>query len=349
MKITIYSDLDDKGFFEAFYRLNETRRFQRIRFLGDAPLKYTLTKIKHPRRYKLGDIYRSLMAPLKMLFSFDIIVTNINPDSSKVWILAALSSLGKRIVYVNPWPNGKIELGGMKNKLWKRFLSKSITLTSTRVSLESFKNSGYKAFQIPKALNTEVFKKVEISKDRKVRVIYAGSLDEGSGIRELLEMASNFNPEEFNLLIIGSGKLVGEVKLKQKEAPVTYLGEIPNREKMADIYNKSHIFIQNHCQELGKKVFGMGVLEAMSSELPVVTTETLATKEIISDKEDGMLVKSTEELEETLRELIKNPELRKELGKKARERIMEKYSLENISERLYKIFKIEVEKMPFKT
>ena len=75
----------------------------------------------------------------------------------------------------------------------------------------------------------------------------------------------------------------------------------------------------------------MSLLEAMSCGCPVVTMATCAIPEIINHGENGFLVNSQQEVNQYTKELFSNEELRKSMGEKARETILDKFSIEGFS------------------
>jgi glycosyltransferase involved in cell wall biosynthesis len=79
---------------------------------------------------------------------------------------------------------------------------------------------------------------------------------------------------------------------------------------------------------LGKS--GLKAIQYMSFGLPIVATAIGTTNDIIEDNVNGRLVESEEEWIEKLYELIVNPDLRKRLGERARQDMLEKYSTKAI-------------------
>jgi glycosyltransferase involved in cell wall biosynthesis len=75
---------------------------------------------------------------------------------------------------------------------------------------------------------------------------------------------------------------------------------------------------------------GLKAIQYMAFGLPTVATDIGTTSIIIKHKENGYLVNSEEEWLHALEELIRNPELRKKLGSKARELIIKNYSINAI-------------------
>jgi L-malate glycosyltransferase len=75
---------------------------------------------------------------------------------------------------------------------------------------------------------------------------------------------------------------------------------------------------------LGKS--GLKAIQYMAFGLPTVATNVGTTPKIIEHMANGWLVKTEEEWIEALEELIKNPQLRRDLGEAARLTVLENYS-----------------------
>ncbi len=78
--------------------------------------------------------------------------------------------------------------------------------------------------------------------------------------------------------------------------------------------------------------FGLVLLEAMAASKPIVATRVSAIPEIVIDGETGLLVppKDSNALAEAIIKLLKNPKLAAEMGRKGRERLEKKFSLEKM-------------------
>ena len=74
--------------------------------------------------------------------------------------------------------------------------------------------------------------------------------------------------------------------------------------------------------------FFFKTVQFMAVGLPVVASAIGSNLEIIEDGVNGFLAKNDEEWHEKLKLLINNPDLRNELGTKARETVLERFSLE---------------------
>lgn len=92
---------------------------------------------------------------------------------------------------------------------------------------------------------------------------------------------------------------------------------------------------------LGKS--GLKAIQYMSFGLPIVATAIGTTNDIIEDNINGRLVKSEDEWIDKLYELIVNADLRKRLGEKARQDMLEKYSTKAIYNKYIKVLNATLE------
>ena len=84
----------------------------------------------------------------------------------------------------------------------------------------------------------------------------------------------------------------------------------------------------------------LAVLEAMRAGVPVVATDVGSVAEAVVTEETGLLVKpgDTRALVGGLRRLLDDPELRRRMGQRGRERALERFTIERRAaefERLY--------------
>jgi glycosyltransferase involved in cell wall biosynthesis len=167
----------------------------------------------------------------------------------------------------------------------------------------------------------------------KIILVSTGRLIKRKGYNYLIKSISELKNVELNL--IGDGNLKDElVELsKIEDSSVKFLGKI-NHEELPKYLQKSNIFILPSLNE------GMSnsVLEAMACGLPIITTDTGGSKELI--KNNGFIVKQADvnSLKNAIEEYLKNPELIKLHGDNSR-KLAEKMSWENVAkeyERGYK-------------
>jgi glycosyltransferase involved in cell wall biosynthesis len=82
------------------------------------------------------------------------------------------------------------------------------------------------------------------------------------------------------------------------------------------------------------------LLEAMSFELPVIATRISGTVDVVDHGESGILIppESPEALAVAMELVINNPEVSSKLGENARQRILEKFSLDEVARRYSELY-----------
>jgi len=91
--------------------------------------------------------------------------------------------------------------------------------------------------------------------------------------------------------------------------------------------------------EWAKGKCGLKALQCMALNIPVVISPVGVNMEIIQDGVNGFLADSEEEWVQKLSQLIDSQELREEMGRQARQTVVEKYSVESQKERYLKFIK----------
>ncbi|RLD17170.1 MAG: hypothetical protein DRI36_04590 [Caldiserica bacterium] len=142
-------------------------------------------------------------------------------------------------------------------------------------------------------------------------------------------------------LLVGSGKerrkMLKLIKRLNLERNVI-VGEHLAYDKIPYLFNLGDIFVLPSIPtRYWQEQFGYVLIEAMASGLPVVSTLTGAIPEVVSDS--GILVPPGDYslLYKSIKSLIENSNLRKELGKRARRRVEDNFSAKQVGEKLQKI------------
>ena len=84
---------------------------------------------------------------------------------------------------------------------------------------------------------------------------------------------------------------------------------------------------------------GFKLIQYMAAGLPVISSPVGVNSEIVEHGESGFLARNTKEWVDCFEILRQDPDLRRKMGAKGRERVIEKYSLDVVSPRLVKILK----------
>ncbi|GEO09940.1 glycosyltransferase family 4 protein [Segetibacter aerophilus] len=133
---------------------------------------------------------------------------------------------------------------------------------------------------------------------------------------------------KFNWQIVGDGPLKEEmmyhIHALQLEDWVELVGK-KNRDEILELYNKADVFLLPSVYEGIANV----CLEAMSMELPVVSTKSGGMDEVIVDGENGLLceVYDVDSIAEKIKWLAHHPEKLAMWGVEARKTILERFTI----------------------
>jgi glycosyltransferase involved in cell wall biosynthesis len=166
-----------------------------------------------------------------------------------------------------------------------------------------------------------------ISRCENVTIGTVSRLDRGKGIDTLLYAFSKLIQNRTinaRLKIAGDGEYEGQLRKIMEEmnlaACVEFVGHIPT-EAIHSFYGSLDIFIMPSEWE-GGPVTGV---EAMAAGLPIISTPVGAMPERLRHGEDGLFVeaKSVNELEQAIRHLIFDKDLRLKMKQSARKRYLD--------------------------
>jgi len=211
-----------------------------------------------------------------------------------------------------------------------------IILTTTTMKEYVIKNYGInenKINVIPNYVLTDIFSpKVESFNlnTGKKRVFSVGRLSEVKNYSSLIKACEGLPVE---LAILGEGELQDALiaEAKDRGVDLKIYKNIPNHE-IPDLMSTATIFaLVSHYEGHPK-----ALLEAMSCGIAVLGSDPPGIKAEIVHGVNGWLCKpDSESIRAGILHLLSNPQLRQELGKNARETIVNKYSLEIIAAKEY--------------
>jgi MMP alpha-(1->4)-mannosyltransferase len=159
------------------------------------------------------------------------------------------------------------------------------------------------------------------------RIMTTASADQPlKGLRYLLDAIAFLKPEfpDLELMVVGKLKEGGQTeaqlkKLKLQDS-VQFVSGI-STEALVDYYAQAAMVVSPSLYE----GFGLPAGEAMSCGTPVISSDGGALPEVVG--EAGKVVKAgdAKQLAGAIRELLENPELRKQMGQQGRERILQTF------------------------
>ena len=162
----------------------------------------------------------------------------------------------------------------------------------------------------------EVRDQLSLAPDGQV-VLFLGGDWPRKGLAQAIEALSLLAGSEAMLLVVGSGNIAAYRNLAKRcriEDRVIFAGQ--TREGWR-YYAASDVYLLPSLYE----PFGLSILEAMASGLPVLVSRDSGAAELISDGVDGLLIqepRDVTELSAKLGALLKDAHLRTRLGRQAR-------------------------------
>lgn len=155
---------------------------------------------------------------------------------------------------------------------------------------------------------------------KKFRVICVGTICPRKGQAYLLEAWKKLALPDSELVLVGPIEAGMADVLKSYSGLFQHFPHIPHAE-LKDQYLRSNVFVLPSLED----GFAYVCAEAMACGLPVVTTANTGAAELITDGEDGYVLPicSATAIENTLRNLHEDRELREALGASARRKALQ--------------------------
>ena len=241
-----------------------------------------------------------------------------------------------------PFPFSRIEQYNLENADYAIAGSNEVRKVLVRKGFDNKRIS-----MVPLGADTMMFHKMESTELRSklqlevFTIGYLGRFVIEKGIMDLLQAVSLIN-SDFNLLLVGSGKL--RHKIKEKGRRLGLLEKI----RIVDSISSSQVPYYLNCMDClvlpsrttrkWKEQFGRVLTEAMSCEVPVIGSDSGEIPNVIGDC--GLVFKEgdVDDLSSKITLLIDDEELRLELAKKGRHRVLDNFTQEKAARETYKIY-----------
>lgn len=150
-------------------------------------------------------------------------------------------------------------------------------------------------------------------------------------LNTLREVINSKDSRRIKVLFIGDGPdhaaLANFVQMYNLEKSVIFLG---NRDDIPQILSLIDVLaLTSQCNHEGLPNV---VLEAMSSGVPVISTKSIGSNELISDGKNGFIIDVNDimALGDKLSFLLRNPQTRDEMGDKARKIVLNSFALQEM-------------------
>jgi len=185
---------------------------------------------------------------------------------------------------------------------------------------------------IPFGVDVNRFVPVKVKHEKSQIVIgNIKTLEPAYGNKYLLEafvsIVKKYPQYELCLLLVGDGSQRSELEILAINNGighlVTFTGKVPHSE-IEKYHQQIDIFVSLTTVD---ESFGVSLVEAMACETAVIASATPGFMEVIAADAFGTIVKrnSAEEATKAILYYLENPEVRSNIGKAARQRVLEKY------------------------
>lgn len=141
--------------------------------------------------------------------------------------------------------------------------------------------------KVPYGVNHDVFQQIKSKHDinKKINILFIGEINQRKGIKQILEAAKILSTQNFEFNLIGLGMSNHSELYKPYKEYVNFLGLV-SFETLLGQLKSNDVFI---FPSLGEG-FGLVLLEALSSGLPVICSRNCAGPDLIEDGKNGFLI-----------------------------------------------------------
>jgi glycosyltransferase involved in cell wall biosynthesis len=175
--------------------------------------------------------------------------------------------------------------------------------------------------------------------DRKV-ALFVGRLTHHKGIEEFIRAAQATGPDVVHV-IVGDGPRRDALEAMARRVDpdrIVFAGRVDGRD-LPLYYRCASVGVLPSTSRL--EAFGIAALECMASGRPVVVSDMPGVEEVIEHGATGLLAAplNAEDLAAKIRVITEDPELGASMGKAARERVLERFTLGRIVDRLVEVYR----------
>lgn len=260
---------------------------------------------------------------------------------------AALLENKKHVFYMHAMFVDNIYLGlshELKDSLY-RFLGRSSdkVICCSEILCRKMRCYCENACEITNGIDINKFQYHKINQTNKLNIVCVGHMNANKQqcfVLKALKILKDNDPIAFEhvyFTAIGPAEMEYLKKLKnmtreyQIAEHVSFMEFEPNIEKRLNDYN---LYINSSITE----TLPLSVMEAMASGLPVLCTKNDGNSQIVRSGIDGFFCETPKDMAEYMGWILQHPDEIKEMGRNARERIEEAFTLKAYLEKFEKVF-----------
>lgn len=206
-----------------------------------------------------------------------------------------------------------------------------------------------KVHWVPYGIDNEQFSNdTSAAQTNSFSVLHVGRLVEKKGVPDLIHAFAKATKEadQMTLHIVGGGRETGECRMLVKkyglETKVIFHGWKSSRE-VKELMQQCDVFVLNSRVASNGETEGLpvGLLEAMAMGCSVLSTRHAGIPLAIENEVSGILVdeRDTDSLSQQILRLYHNKELRKAMGKAARAKVENQFTMKRMHENLRDIYR----------
>lgn len=253
------------------------------------------------------------------------------------------SLIGKKIIYDiddliflpnKESPHSFVDFLRNRRKVFKIMELSNCVIVVTKYLAELSTEYNKNVIFIPPTINTEIYIPPKKHNTKNICIGWSGSFSTTKYLKLLKNVLTSIKKNYPKIKI----KVIGDKNFKIEGINIDAKDWL-NEDEVKDI-GELNIGLYPLTKEewvLGKG--GLKCLQYMGMGIPAICTKYGAASEIINQGVDGFLVDSEEDWIDAISTLIKNPKLREKIGKAARKKVEEKYSVNAYKEVMLNIIK----------
>ena len=173
---------------------------------------------------------------------------------------------------------------------------------------------------------------------RKV-ALFVGRLTHHKGVEQFVRSAQFTGPDVQHVVVGDGPRRPALEALARETAPgrVTFAGRVPSAD-LPGYYRAATVGVLPSTSRL--EAFGIAALECMASGRPVVVSDMPGVTEVIDPGVTGLLAEplNAEDLGAKVRRLAEDEELARSMGKAARARVLERFTVARVADALEAVY-----------
>lgn len=219
------------------------------------------------------------------------------------------------------------------------------TLVGTESAGEVWRQKGYQGNMavVPQfGTDPDLFKPAPTPASRPFTIGYFGRLVEEKGILTLIEAVAGLQGD-WQLILLGGGPLLDQLQTQVKTLSlanrVKFIGQIASTDMPIQYHQLDAFVLPSLTRPNWKEQFGRVLVEAMSSGVPVIGSDSGAIPDVIGDA--GLIFPEgkVDQLRDCLQSLQHNPALRADLAAKGRARVLAHFTHDQVAQATVEVYR----------